>query len=441
MIPTTTSRTALALALAAGCSSPAPQTPKDATGGEGGAADAAPPDGPPPLPACANPVNGTTVTTREIGRVATTGAMLVTAPVNDPRLFVVERRGSIRIFENETLLPEPFLDLSADADGPVLASTGNGENGLLGLAFHPDYAANGQFFIFYTRRQSGDATYPQRDVLARCARSATDPNKADPASCVDVLAIRDFAANHNGGMIEFGGDGYLYVGTGDGGGAGDPDGNGQTLVDGQPVARSVALLGKMLRLDVDNKDAGKEYGIPPTNPFASGGGPPEVFMLGLRNPWRWSFDRATGDMWIGDVGQGAFEELTVLTPAEQPGANLGWDMYEGNSCFTQPCSPAGKVFPQDVRGRSGTPSQNWISIIGGQVYRGTCYPGLVGTYFYTDYGAGGLHTAVRQADGSLAVATLPGTFPTQVASIHADARGELFITTNTGFVHRIEAGP
>jgi hypothetical protein len=226
-------------------------------------------------------------------------ATLVTAPRNDLRLFVLEQRGAIRIVDNNVVLPEPFLDLSADTDGPVICC---GENGLLGLAFHPQYATNGTFFVTYTARNTGDPANPQRDVLARCQVSA-DPNKADRSSCVEVLSIPDFAANHNGGMIEFGPDGYLYWNTGDGGGGGDPQKNGQALEDGNPLPNTHALLAKMLRLDVDVKTAGLEYGIPGDNPFASGGGKPEIFMIGLRNAWRWTFDRNTGDMWIADVGQ------------------------------------------------------------------------------------------------------------------------------------------
>jgi len=410
-------------------------------------ADAAP-DAPidaPTLAACANPVSGTTIRLRRIGTVMG-GAMLATAPVGDPRLFVIEQRGAIRIFDNEALLPDPFLDISDDSGGPVLAG---GEQGLLGLAFHPQYAANGSFFVFYTKRQTpADNTNPLRDVVARCQRSAADPNKAEP-TCVEVLSIPDFASNHNGGMIEFGGDGLLYIGTGDGGGGGDPNGNGQALVDGSPIANSRALLGKMLRIDVDNKAAGKEYGIPTDNPFAAGGGAPEIFQIGLRNPWRWSFDRGTGDMWIGDVGQGQIEEVHVVKAADLKGVNFGWDMWEGSTCFAQatpagPCTMTGKTFPQDER-THGAPD-GWVAIIGGQVYRGTCYPDIVGTYFYTDNGPnGGLSKATLNSDGTITKADLtpaPGTqFPTGTASIHADASGELYLTTTGGAVFHIEAGP
>ncbi len=402
--------------------------------------DSPPPIDAPVLPAaCATPVSGTKITMRKLAKPVDGGAMLATSPPNDPRLFVVEQRGAIRIYDAEVLLPDPFLDISAQASGPVIAG---GEQGMLGLAFHPQYAANGTFFVFYTRRESGDTVNPLRDTLARCQRSAADPNKAD-ATCVEVLAIPDFASNHNGGMIEFGKDGFLYIGTGDGGAANDPQNNGQALTDGSPSANTHALLGKMLRIDVDNKTPGKEYGIPTDNPFAVAGGLPEIYAIGLRNPWRWSFDRLTGDMWIGDVGQGLIEEVDVVKGADLKGKNFGWSTCEGSLQGPHgPCVAANFV-PQDERTHSG---DGWVAIIGGQVYRGSCYPDIVGTYFYTDNGPrGGLSKATLNSDGSITKADLspaPGTqFPRSAASIHEDARGELYLTTTSGEVFHLEASP
>jgi glucose/arabinose dehydrogenase len=401
-------------------------------GGACGGKDAPPEDGPPPITRCPNPIPGTNVQMAKIGQVSG-AALLATSPPGDERLFVIEQRGAIRIFDKDReLVSEPFLDLSADAGGPVIAG---GENGLLGLAFHPQYATNGLFFITYTARLTGDPANPQRDVLARCSVSS-DPNRADRASCVDVMSIPDFASNHNGGMIEFGKDGLLYWATGDGGGAGDPQRNGQALVDGSPNANTKALLGKMLRIDVDNKAPNKEYGIPADNPFAQGGGLPEIYMIGLRNAWRWTFDRETGDMWIADVGQNRIEELTVVPPARQRGANLGWSNYEGSECFRQPCG-AGTLLPQDERPHN----TGWASITGGQVYRGTCFPDLVGTYFYTDFVKGGLATAKLRPDGSLEVRDLPGSFPGKGASIHEDAAGELYETDTNGNVFQLVVVP
>jgi glucose/arabinose dehydrogenase len=414
-----------------------------------------PPDGPsdgpatpdaPVLPACANPVSGTTITTRQVEGVGGGGAMLVTAPAGDPKLYVVTKNGQIRIIdETETLLPEAFIDLSDDNGGPVFSS---GEAGLLGLAFHPQYHVNRLFYVFYTQQVGGQAN-PFRDVVARCRRDAADPNKAEP-TCTEILSIPDPASNHNGGMIEFGSDGFLYISTGDGGPQNDPAGNGQSLMDGSPTADSIALLGKMLRIDVDAPSNGKEYGIPATNPFASGGGAPEIFMIGFRNPWRWSFDRANGDIWIGDVGQITVEEIHHVKGSEAAGKNFGWDTYDGNTCFTlrtpsnAACEPANFVFPVDERTHTsiGNGGDGFNAIIGGQVYRGTCYPDIVGTYFYTDNGRGGLSKAVLNPDGATITKTdLPGTFPSGPASIHASATGELYLTTTSGDVHHIEAGP
>ena len=387
------------------------------------------------LPACANPSAGNTVTMTQVAALGVP-AVLVTSPPNDPRLFVVEQRGAIQIIENGQVSPALFLDISDENGGPVVDG---GEMGLLGLAFDPAFATNGEFYVTYTSLITPTDNDPF-DNLARYRVSATDRNVADPKGTL-VLQLPRSRPNHNGGMIEFGADGYLYLGTGDGGGHGDPLRNGQN---------PKALHGKMLRLDVHQRTAGKEYGIPPGNPFADGvAGFPEVFMLGLRNPWRWSFDRSTGDMWIADVGQDQAEELDVARAGQQAGKNFGWSVYEGTSCCAtqadlctqaapqQPCEPTGKTFPLDTRVRA----TGWASIIGGQVYRGTCYPDLVGWYFYTDYVKGGLSKARLKADGTLEIVDLPGPFPAQPTSLHADARGELYETDVVGHVFHLEAGP
>jgi glucose/arabinose dehydrogenase len=382
---------------------------------------------------------GDTVRTRLVaGGCGTTGApaspaclagavVLVTSPPDDLRLFAVERLGRIRILDEAgQLAPRPFLDLSVDAGGPVVEG---GELGLLGLAFHPRYATNRQLYVFYTARNPDplDTAHPLVNVLQRFTASETDPGRADPASGEIILSIPDFASNHNGGMIEFGADGLLYVSTGDGGGTGDPENQGQD--------RS-SLLAKILRIDVDRAEGGKRYGIPPGNPFSSGGGAPEAFVLGLRNPWRWSFDRATGDMWIGDVGQFEYEELDILPAGRQAGRNLGWSMYEANSCFKPPCDPTGLTFPVHVRNHS---VEQWSAIIGGQVYRGSCYPGLVGWYFFADSGTDRLIRARLRADGVLDVVDEPAGHPRYPTSIHAAGRGELYMTTLKGSIYRIEA--
>lgn len=373
------------------------------------------------------PMRGITIQLREIGKVNGI-AVLATSPPDDSRLFVVVREGQIRIFDDEQLLPEPFIDLSH-----VIFDAITVETGLLGMAFHPQYATNGLFYVFYTTEENSE--------VARCQVDPADRNRALP-TCTPILdALHNTAHNHNGGMIEFGPDGYLYIGTGDGGGAGDPDRRSQNPND---------LLGKILRIDVDHKAAGVEYAIPPDNPYANGGGRPEVFIRGLRNPWRWSFDRATGDLWIGDVGQNRTEEMNVLRPAEQNGANLGWSIFEGlGCCATQddhclqnnpmPCDPTGMIFPKDARDRTTERGTGWSSIIAGQVYRGTCYPDLVGYHLYTDVTAQVLVKARLLDDGTLEISDTRDAAFDATTSIHADSIGELFVTSAYGNVYHLEA--
>jgi hypothetical protein len=317
----------------------------------------------------------------------------------------------------------------------VIYDTDTVEQGLLGLAFHPDYASNGEFFVYYTTKTN--------NVVARCSVSAADPNRADPTCTVILNILHDTAGNHDGGMLEFGSDGYLYIGTGDGGGAGDPNHHSQDPTQ---------LLGKILRIDVDHKLPGLEYGIPSDNPYAAGGGRPEVFIRGLRNPWRFAFDRLTGDLWIGDVGQNRAEEMDVLRPSQQNGANMGWSLYEGDSCCaTQsdqcletaplPCDPTGITWPLDVRDRTTLHGGGWYAIIGGQVYRGACYPDLVGYEFYTDVVAYVLVKAKLLDDGTLDITDIPDVAGTQNSSLHADSRGELYLTRTDGTILHLEASP
>ncbi len=454
----------IGLAALGGCGNKSSGTPAEAGAGDAGAiVDALPP------PVCTtNPISGSNINLRHIAKVDGVATLVTSPPAPDHRLFVLEETGPIRIVENEQLRTAPFLDLT----DIIIAG---GEQGLLGMAFDPAYATNRQFYVWYTAANpdTSDAHNPFVDVLARYTTMANDPYTADPASGQIVLSVPDFASNHNGGMLDFGDDGFLYIGTGDGGNAGDPDRNGQN---------PNALLAKILRIDVDHPANGKQYGIPPGNPFANGGGAPEVIIIGVRNPWRWSFDRGTGDLWIGDVGQNITEELDVIRKAQIVGPpmtplNLGWSVYEAGACCAtqgtdlcsqggttqQPCNTAGLTFPQDLRPHS----TGWNAIIGGQVYRGGCFPDLLGDYFYTDNGHHGLSRAQLQADGSIAVVDLgkcsmsnatciaPGDctggaqdvcqltslWPVSPSSLHADSRGELFEATTSGDIYALEAGP
>lgn len=337
--------------------------------GDGGPDDEADADPNQPDAAMADctPENGTSLAL-ELVTSDVEEPVFVTAPTGDPRLFIIEKHGRIRIFKDGQLLATPFLDI----DDRVTSNPANNEQGLLGMAFHPNFGSNGRFFVFYTG--SGD------DKVAEFAVSETDPDIADGDSETAILAVDDPYGNHNGGMMAFGEDGYLHIGMGDGGDGGDPLEHGQN---------NETLLGDMLRIDVDS---GSPYGIPDDNPFAGDGGDvrEEIFIMGVRNPWRWSFDRQTGDMYIGDVGQGEWEEVDVLLPADQNGANLGWDEVEGNECYNDQdpvsdptCTIGNYTGPVVVYENPAGDVQR--SITGGYVYRGGCFPDLQGTYFYGDY--------------------------------------------------------
>lgn len=349
-------------------------------------------------------------------------ATLVTSPPGDPRLFVLEQEGRVRIIEDGRLLSEPFLDLRDNIGGPVQAG---GEQGLLGLAFPASYAERGVLYVYYTTRTA--------TVVASYRVSAADRNRGDPASRQVLLSMPDRFSNHNGGMIEFGGDGFLYIATGDGGSANDPDDNGQDRF---------SLLGKMLRVDVERPPTGQPYGIPADNPFADGvGGAPEVYMIGLRNPWRWSFDE--GALYIADVGQERYEELNIVPAAQARGADLGWDTYEAERCTAGTCDPAGRFFPQFIGNHGAGAGNGWCSIIGGAVYRGSCSPGMVGRYYYTDYCKGGLFSlrwTGSEAGGEIVEARQEeGSFPSRASSIYAAFGGELYLTTTDGEIYKLEA--
>ncbi|HLE83002.1 MAG TPA: PQQ-dependent sugar dehydrogenase, partial [Thermoanaerobaculia bacterium] len=285
---------------------------------------------------------------------------IVPAGDGSGRLFVVEQSGAVRVLRAGALLPAPFLDLS----GQVSCC---GERGLLGLAFHPRFPADGRLFVDYT-----DAAGDTRIVEYRV--SAADPDRADPGSARPLLAVAQPFPNHNGGALAFGPDGFLYVGLGDGGSGGDPLNHAQN---------PASLLGKVLRLDVDRAEAGLAYGIPPGNALFPGtpGARPEIWALGLRNPWRFAFDRETGDLFIGDVGQNRVEEIDLLPPGSA-GANLGWRLKEGTGCF-QPA--AGCELPGLVDPILEYSHAEGCSVTGGYRYRGAAVAALAGVYLYGDF--------------------------------------------------------
>jgi glucose/arabinose dehydrogenase len=295
------------------------------------------------------------------------------------RLFVVEQFGTIRIIRNGVALATPFIDLGASGLNVIAASD---ERGLLGLAFHPQYATNHQFYVDYTRKSDG-AT-----VIARYTASA-NADIADPVSGTILLTIPQPESNHNGGSLKFGPDGFLYIGMGDGGGGNDQHG---TIGNAQD---KFSLLGKMLRIDVDHGGS-NPYAIPPGNPFATGvGGLKEIFTIGMRNPWRMSFDRSTGDLWIGDVGQNAVEEVDLLPAGTGAGANLGWRIIEGNSCTGLTAPPSLCTDPTLTPPILTYTHASGCSITGGYVYRGHAVPALTGQYLYADFCSGRIWAAQK----------------------------------------------
>lgn len=330
------------------------------------------------------------------------------------RLFVVEQRGRIFVFENRSDVREAkiFLDISDRVN-----SKGN-EEGLLGLVFHPRFRENRLFFLNYT------AYPPRRSIIARFTADKDDPDKGDPASEVQLLTYAQPYENHNGGQLAFGPDGMLYIGVGDGGSGGDPHGNGQNLR---------TLLGKILRLDVDHPDTGRQYGIPADNPFTGGGGSlsrGEIWAYGLRNPWRFSFDPANGRLWAGDVGQDQVEEIDII----QKGKNYGWNIMEGSSCFKprEGCDTTGLTMPVfDYHHDVG------VCVIGGFVYRGTRLPDLAGAYIYADYGSGrvwalrydGVNPPVNE---ELMHSGMP------IVSFGVDRNNELYLCVFDGQIYRIK---
>ncbi len=369
-----------------------------------------PTDTPQPQPTT-TPVQTAGEFTLALDPIVTAGLVRPTylTQADDDRLFVVEQPGRIRIIENGQLLDRPFLDIA----GKVV--TDGNEQGLFSVAFHPDYKTNGQFFIDYTRQPDG-AT-----VIERYTVSKDDPNQADDQSGKVILTIAQPEANHNGGQLQFGPDGYLYIGMGDGGGQGDrhgPIGNGQDRN---------ALLGKILRIDVTNQDT---YTIPPDNPFGT-----EVWSYGWRNPWRFSFDRTTNDLYIADVGQNTYEEVDFQSASSKGGENYGWRIMEGRHCFNPPegCDQSGLVLP--IAEYSHT--EGGCSITGGYVYRGQQFPAAQGTYFFGDYCTGYLWSLQRTGDQWQMTKRLETDM--RISSFGEDLNGELYVIDHGGAVYQLVA--
>lgn len=338
------------------------------------------------------------------------------------RLFVVEQiTGKILIIENGQPLKPPFLEVKN------LIKAG-GEQGLLGLTFHPEYEKNGYFYINYTDTD-GDT------VIVRYTVSANDPNVADPTSRLILLTINQPATNHNGGQLLFGPDGYLYIGMGDGGGGGDPDKHGQN---------KNTLLGSMLRIDVNKRDGGRPYAIPADNPYAKGDGADEIWAIGLRNPWRFSFDRLTGDLYIADVGQNRWEEISYQAAGTAGGLNFGWNCREGRHRFNGGDCSLGNY--TDPIAEYGHDPAGGFSVTGGFVYRGQRYPNWQGYYFYADYVSRRMWAIRKTDDGrwSTPQAVLVADFA--ISSFGEDEAGELYVVDHSGgtirqLVDPHQAGP
>ena len=331
----------------------------------------------------------------------------------DARLFVVQQGGAIRIVNPDgTIKPNNFLTLTTST-----ISTGS-ERGLLGLAFHPQYATNGFFYINYTRNGDGATVV---------SRYSVNPNNPDVAltTGTPILVIPQPFSNHNGGTIRFGPDGYLYIGMGDGGSGGDPGNRAQNINEN---------LGKMLRIDVNTTTGNLLYGIPSDNPYGIGiAGNDEIWAIGVRNPWKFSFDNLTGDLWIGDVGQNAVEEINHVSSTDAA-LNYGWKCYEANSVYTTNCAVPTTTYTFPVATYTHTGGN--CSITGGYVYNGATYPNMQGKYFFADYCVNRIGMVNTTTNALTYSATFPGG--NYYTSFGLDVNGELYVAASgTGKIHRI----
>jgi glucose/arabinose dehydrogenase len=324
------------------------------------------------------------------------------------RTFVVQQPGSIRIVMNGSLRATAFLDLTSKVDF-------SGEKGLLGLAFHPQFPQNHLFYVHYDQVSSGQ----MQSVIAEYQVSASDPNQADPNSERILLTVNQPFPNHKGGQIAFGPDGFLYIGLGDGGSEGDPLHNGQNLQ---------TLLGKMLRIDVDHRSGSLQYAIPPSNPFATGGGLPEIWAYGLRNPWRFSFERGAGRLFCGDVGQDTYEEIDIL----QSGKNYGWSVMEGMHCFNPAsCNMTGLTLP--IAEYTHTEGD---AVTGGYVYKGAAIPSLSGAYIFGDFGSGTIWELTEAPPGTWTRTKLLST-GRNISSFGQNVAGEIYVVDYSGSILKL----
>jgi glucose/arabinose dehydrogenase len=389
--------------------------------------------GPTPNVALAAPTpQALTISLEEIADVNTVDGSQPVAIANagdgSDRLFIVEQPGRIMIYSDTQLLATPFLDITS-----IVKSDGS-EQGLLGLAFDPDFAENGYFYVNYTNENDiGDT------AIVRYQVSAGNPNVANPGSATPLLTITQPQANHNGGALQFGPDDFLYIATGDGGNGGDTgEGHNPAIGNAQDLN---SLLGKMLRIDVRNNNTadGLPYDIPPGNPFANDGNPntrAEIWAYGLRNPWRFSFDRQTGDMFIGDVGQGSVEEVDFQPAASTGGLNYGWRRMEGSDCFNPStgCDTGALIKPILEYDKP----QPCGAVTGGYRYRGARYPSLAGVYFYADYCIGQIWAATQS--GATWTPTNLLDISASISTFGEDENGELYLADRgSGSIYHIVA--
>jgi glucose/arabinose dehydrogenase len=384
-------------------------------GGGGSDSDSAGVSGPAAQPASAPVAAVLPALTLQTVASGLSSPLFLTAPSGDPRLFIAERPGRIRIVQNGVLLPTPFLDISN-------RTTTEGERGFLSIAFDPQYAANGFVYVFFTDTDGNIA-------VERFTVSAADPNVAAPLSALRILSIpHPGFSNHNGGLLSFGPDGLLYIGVGDGGGAGDTSGNAQNRN---------SLLGKLLRIDVSAASAAQPYAIPASNPFINlAGTRPEIWAFGLRNPWRYAFDASTGLLYIADVGQDQREEVNVAS-LSQGGLNYGWNILEGTLCFGgTTCNRQGLVLPVLEYAHDNT-ADGGCSVIGGYVYRGSALPELQGSYFYADLCAGWMKSFTFANGAATGQIDWGNQGIGSILSFGQDEQKELYLLSGNGGVFRI----